>query len=121
MQCLLHSPSADTIVVDDLLAGTGPAKITANSGPKLGNLVTTSSSIATLPIFDTASLNAATGQVTVVGFLQVFIDPQATALPGNGDIPVTILNVAGCGNNPGTAAPVSGGGFFPIPVRLIHQ
>src|SRR5882724_54895 len=117
MQCLLHSPSADTIVVDDLLAGTGPAKITANSGPKLGNLVTTSSSIAILPIFDPASLNAA-GQVTIVGFMQAFI----AGSNGSGDITgVTILNVVGCGSNPGPPPPVLGGGYSPIPVRLIHQ
>jgi hypothetical protein len=50
----------------------------------------------------------------------VFIDPQATPLPGNGNIPVTILNVVGCGNTAGTTA-VSGGGASAIPVRLIHQ
>jgi hypothetical protein len=120
VQCLIHWPSPDTLDPTNLLAGTGPMQITAGSGPLSGQLVTTSKSIATLPIFDTASLNPATGQVTIVGFLQVFIDPQATALPGNGDIPVTILNVAGCGNTAGTTV-VSGGGVSPVPVRLIHQ
>jgi Flp pilus assembly protein TadG len=120
VQCLIHDPSQDTLDTTNFLSNSGPMQITAGSGPLAGKLVTTSSSIATLPIFDTASLNAATGQVTVVGFLQVFIDPQATALPGNADIPVTILNVVGCGNTAGTTA-VSGGGASAIPVRLIHQ
>jgi Flp pilus assembly protein TadG len=116
VQCLIHSPGEDTIVVDDLVAGTGPAKITAGSGPQSGNLVTTSSSIATLPIFDVASLNPGTGDVTIVGFMQVFIAGAA----GNGDLTVAIVNVVGCGNNPSGGAPVSGGGMSPIPVRLIH-
>jgi len=116
VQCLIHSPGEDTIVVDDLIAGTGPAKITAGSGPQSGNLVTTSSSIVTLPIFDVASLNTASGQVTIVGFMQVFI----AGVAGNGDLTLTILNVVGCGNNPSAGAPVSGGGMSPIPVRLIH-
>lgn len=116
VQCLIHSPGEDTIVVDDLIADTGPAKITAGSGPQSGNLVTTSSSIATLPIFDVASLNTATGQVTIIGFMQVFIGGVAA----NGDLTVTILNVVGCGNSPSGPVSVSGGGMSPIPVRLIH-
>jgi len=120
VQCLIHEPGQDTldpVSLANFIAGTGPMEITARSGPLSGKVVTTSSSIATLPIFDTASLNAATGQVTVVGFLQVFIGDVI----GNGDTTVTIFNVAGCGNNPGSATAVSGGGVSPIPVRLIHQ
>jgi Flp pilus assembly protein TadG len=119
VQCLIHKPGEDTLdpaSVANFIAGTGPMEITAGSGPLSGQLVTTSSSIATLPIFDTASLNAVTGQVTVVGFLQVFIGDVI----GNGDITVTVLNVAGCGNTAGTTV-ISGGGVSPVPVRLIHQ
>src|SRR5438477_7568835 len=119
-QCLIHNPSQDALDTTNFLSSGGPMQITARSGPMSGKLVTTSSSIATLPIFDTASLNATTGQVTVVGFLQVFIDPQATALPGNANIPVAILNVVGCGNTAGTSS-ISAGGVSPIPVRLIQQ
>ncbi len=69
-----------------------------------------------IPIFDnTAPIT--TGQVTVIGFMQLFINDVDV----QGNITATILNVAGCGNNPSTGPPVSGGGFSPIPVRLIHQ
>jgi len=117
VQCLIHEPGQDTLDTTNFLSNSGPMQITAGSGPLSGKLVTTSSSIATLPIFDTASLNTATGQVTVVGFLQVFI----SGVTGNGTITATILNVVGCGNSPGTATPISGGGVSPIPVRLIHN
>ena len=97
VQCLIHQPQEDTLDTTTFLSNSGPMQITARSGPLSGQLVTTSSSIATLPIFDTASLNAATGQVTVVGFLQVFIGNVS----GNGNITATILNVVGCGSSAG--------------------
>jgi hypothetical protein len=118
LQCLTNRPAEDTIDPASLLeltAGTGPARITAGSGPQSGNLVTTSRSVATVPIVE--NLSAAT--MHVVGFLQVFVDPVTPAIPTN--TPAHILNVIGCGNNPGAGPPVSGGGYSPIPVRLIHQ
>jgi hypothetical protein len=81
----------------------------------LGNVVTTSRSIATLPIVE----NPDVPNLRVVGFLQVFVDPVVTAtVPTH--TPVHILNVIGCGNSPGAPPAVLGGGFSPIPVRLIH-
>jgi hypothetical protein len=119
VQCLINKPSQDTLDPTDLISSTGPARITASSGPQSGNLVTTSRSIATLPIIDTTNPIPPTGQVRVIGFLQVFLDDVAL-VGGNTHIQAHILNVVGCGNNPGAGAPVSGGGMTPIPVRLIH-
>jgi hypothetical protein len=107
VQCLVNSLSPDTLdpaSLPDFSAGTGPARIIAGSGPHSGNVVTTSKSIVTLPIVDPTS---------VVGFLQVFLDPTS---PVQGHI----LNVIGCGNSPGAGPPVLGGGYSPIPVRLIQ-
>jgi hypothetical protein len=115
VQCLINGGAQDTLNATNF--PTGPMEITAGSGPHTGQLVTTSRSVVTIPIFDTASLDPATGQVTVVGFLQAFIGDAN----GNGDIDITVLNVVGCGNNPGSTPPVSGGGATPIPVRLIHN
>lgn len=117
LQCLTNDPNPDTIDPASLLeltAGTGPARITAASGPQNGNLVTTSRSIATFPIVE--NFSAAT--LHVVGFLQVFVDP-VTVNPTT-STPVHILNVIGCGNSPGAGPAVLGGGYSPIPVRLIH-
>jgi hypothetical protein len=124
VQCLINKPSQDTLDPTNLIAGTGPAAITAGSGPQSGNLVTTSKSIVNLPIIDTTTPISVTGQVRVVGFLQLFVDDVSVvggAGPGsNAQIQAHILNVVGCGNNPGAGPPVSGGGMSAIPVRLIH-
>jgi hypothetical protein len=115
LQCVTNHPAEDMLDPTDLAAGTGPPRITAGSGPQSGNLVTTSRSIATLPIVDSPTANT----VRVIGFLQVFVDPDtAPAIPASA--PAHILNVIGCGNNPGAGPPVLGGGYSPIPVRLIH-
>jgi len=114
LQCLTNRPVEDRLDPTDLMAGTGPAKITAGTGPQLGNLVTTSRSIATLPIIESPSANPA----RVIGFLQVFVEPVTTAVPTTTS--VHILNVVGCGISPGGGAAVLGGGYSPIPVRLIH-
>ena len=114
LRCVTNHPAEDTLDPTDLSAGTGPAKITAGSGPQLGNLVTTSRSIATLPIVEPVTASSA----RVVGFLQVFVDPVTPGVPTS--TPAHILNVVGCGNSPGASPAVLGGGFSPIPVRLIH-
>jgi len=115
LQCLIHSPSRDTLDTTNFLAGSGPPEITAHTGAFPGSLVTTSNSIATLPIFD----GSITGnQVKVVGFLQVFINNITGGAPGT--FSATVLNVIGCGNNPGGNS-VQAGSTSPIPVRLISQ
>jgi hypothetical protein len=132
VQCLI-GPSPDTLDPANLpgfTAGTEPLRITSNSGLHSGNLVTTSNSIVNLPIIDTTNpLPTAPGasQVTVVGFLQLFVDSSATVNPAppnpagfHAEVTAHILNVVGCGNNPSGGNPVSGGGAT-IPVRLIHQ
>jgi len=121
ISCMINKPSNDQVDVTDLLAGIGPARITANSGPQGGNLVTTSRSIAYFPIIDTAN-PITTQQVRVVGFLEGFVNDTS----GPGSFTMTVLNVIGCGNNPsgtpilGGSNPSQIGGTSPIPVRLIH-
>lgn len=117
LQCITNHPSEDTLDPTDLFAGTGPGRITAGSGPQSGNLVTTSRSIATLPIVDSPT----TSPVHVIGFLQVFVDQSAVAPTIPTSYPAHILNVIGCGNSPGAGPAVLGGGYSSIPVRLIHQ
>jgi len=114
LQYVTNHPAEDTLDPMDLSAGTGPGKITAGSGPQLGNLVTTSRSIATLPIVENPNVSLA----RVIGFLQVFVDPVTPGVPTS--TPAHILNVIGCGSSPGAGPPVLGGGYSPIPVRLIH-
>jgi hypothetical protein len=84
------------------------------------DLITSSSSIVTIPIYDSnppVQLVGVEPPVTIVGFLQVFINGVDTTT-GNttGNINVTVMNVAGCSNG-ATSPPVFG--TSPVPVRLI--
>ena len=94
-----------------LAGGSNPLPGLATGVP-----VTSSTSIVSLPIYDRANPIATTGTspVTIVGFLQVFIN----GVDQYGNVDVVVLNVAGCGNGstaPGT--PVTGSS--PVPIRLI--
>jgi hypothetical protein len=109
---------------DSLDRSSYPYKILAGSSNPLGlssgSVITSSNSIVSFPIYDSAPpappINGSgTSLVTIIGFLQVFINSTNT---GNNSVNVTVLNVAGCGNdtNPTGAAVF---GTSPVPVRLI--
>jgi Putative Flp pilus-assembly TadE/G-like len=100
-----------------ILAGSSSPLVSA--GLTSGTPVTTSSSVVSVPIFDyyaTLSINpSGTTAVTIVGFLQVFIN----GVDQYGNVDVTVLNVSGCSN--GGSQPVGSAvaGTSPVPVRLI--
>ena len=72
-----------------------------------------------MPIISTDRTLLGAGQVTVIGFMQVFV---VLIDSGDGGIQAYILNIAGCGTNINTAATaISGGGVSAVPVRLIHN
>lgn len=119
--CLTNS----TVGPDVLTPFTYPFQITAGAGNPLTaqgvtGLITTSNSIATVPICDSnpgATICKTTGAgtqlpVTIIGFLQVFIN-QVNA---DGSLNVTAMNVSGCSDT-AIAQPVAGSS--PVPVRLI--
>ena len=104
----------DAIDVSNFTSNTGPMQITPAtepSGAPAGSYVNTSNSIMTFPIF----VPLAGKQVTVVGFLQIFV--TQTGPPG-ADLDGYIVNVVNCSNS-GPTSTVSGGGISPVPVRLI--
>jgi Flp pilus assembly protein TadG len=119
-QCLIHQAAGQ-----DVLDTTAfPFRIQAGLGnPVITNaLVTSSNSIVTVPIFDDTQGTANPvpftvdqPPVTIVGFLQVFINGLDTT---SGNINVTVLNVAGCSNT-ATASTPSVSGTSPVPIRLI--
>jgi hypothetical protein len=100
-----------------ILAGAGSTAVAA--GIPTGAQVSTSSSIVSLPIYDhtapPGTLNPGQTPVTFVGFLQVFIN----AVDTNGNMNVTVLNVAGCSNGSGTTVDVPVIANSPVPVRLV--
>ena len=95
-------------------AGAGNPLVGANL-VNSGDTFTTSSSIVTLPIgyFGIYRADGKQALVTIAGFLQVFVQ---SVDPISGNLKVTVLNVAGCGNA-ALNSPVTG--TSPVPVRLI--
>ena len=115
--CLINQAAGQ----DTLDTASFPFQIKSGAGNPIGipstSPVTSSNSIVSLPIYDTAAITSSpTNPVTIVGFLQVFINNVDTN--GWGNVDVTVLNVVGCGNgtNP-TGSPVLGSS--PVPIRLI--
>jgi hypothetical protein len=93
-----------------------------SSNPLLSTGLTTttaSNSVVSLPIYDDINNplhdDGGIHRITIVGFLQVFID-SADAW---GNVQVTVLNVTGCSNGTGQAVGTAVAGSSPVPVRLI--
>lgn len=124
-QCLIHGATGgqDTINVGSGTTTVFPFQVDAGFQNPLvqsgiaftSDPITSSSSIVTVPIYDSSvafSTTVSQPAVTIVGFLQVFIE----RITVSGDPVVRILNVAGCGNAAAAAAVT---GTSPVPIRLI--
>jgi Flp pilus assembly protein TadG len=113
-QCLIHKGAGQ----DALDVSTFPYKIKAGTGNGIApnnQVISASNNIVTVPIYDDSAppLTGANPQVTILGFLQVFIDDVDT----NGNLTVHVLNVAGCGND--VTSTLKAPGTSPVPIRLI--
>ncbi len=125
-ECLInattHGLNKGQDTLDPIPWPNNPMQITAQSGLQNGNFVTTSSSIVTIPLIDTAGFIPPTGgNVTIDGYMQAFIN-EVHGGTHPGDISVTVLNIAGCSNsstNIGVTPVVGASGTSPVPVRLI--
>lgn len=115
-QDYLNTFGAPTTFPFQILAGSSSPLTVSTGAP-----ISASNSIVSLPIYDDSVPNAIhnnQGQtnVTFVGFLQVFIN----AVDQYGNVNVTVLNVAGCGNGKGPNSITAGAlGSSPVPIRLI--
>lgn len=125
----------DTITLNSA-PGLPPFTITAganNPNPNVvGQTIYQSSSIVTVPMYDGSNLPPAGTTVTVVGYMQMFIQWVIHNGPDD-EITAMIMNVTGCGSGSsgscgsagggggsGTGGTISGGGASMIPVRLIR-
>ena len=123
LRCLIHDPQQD--ILNPAFANNGLLQIQpgpysqARYNVAPGSLISTSDSIITVPLFDVNTWQPTTQQVTIVGFLQLFVNDVGGT--GQTDMRVTILNVIGCGNSLTAGSAISGGGASAIPVRLIHN
>jgi hypothetical protein len=138
-QCLIHETTQSytqncgaTLDQDCLDASTGPPYTmkAGASNPLIGvqiqpsgivsvnDPISISDSVVNLPIYQPAGAPSAGATVTIIGYLQAFLDD----VDPNGVITVHVLNVAGCGSSATTspASKVAGAGTA-IPVRLIHN
>ena len=122
VQCLIHQGTLGLGAASgqDTLDDTNyPFQIKAGDNNPLkisGNVITSSNSVVTVPIYDNTNnviKPNGTSSVTIVGFLQVFINGVDT----NGNVKVTVLNVSGCSNAATGSQTVFGSS--PVPVRLI--
>ncbi len=121
--CLIHegSPTAGQPDGQDTLDDTAyPFKIVSGGSNPLiaaNTNISASNSIVSVPIYDSANAINGTGisQVTIVGFLQVFINQTNTW----GNVSVTVLNVTGCSNGNGQTVGTAVMGSSPVPVRLV--
>jgi hypothetical protein len=112
---------------DQLNPATYPFQIEAGlNNPMVVNgvvndndVITSSNSIVTVPLMDYTPVAAvAQPPVTIVGFLQIFIQNLGNGPGTYGWINGYVLNVSGCGNG---SPPTSVAGSSPVPVRLIQQ
>jgi Flp pilus assembly protein TadG len=120
-ECLINESKGSG--QDSLYLGSYPYQIQAGAANALGvasnTVITTSPSVVSIPIYDDtqyASLSTNT-QVTIVGFLQVFV--QNVDVNHNGTLAVTVMNVAACGNSVDPTSQPAVYGSSPVPVRLI--
>jgi hypothetical protein len=122
LKCLTHKPQQDSLFPANGMMQIQPGTYSqARYNVAPGSLISTSDSIITVPLFDQTKWNPASQQVTIVGFLQLFVIDIGGSGPGQTDLSATILNVIGCGQSVTGGSAISGGGASAIPVRLIHN
>lgn len=88
------------------------------------NDVMLSDSLVTVPVIDTSTSGlAGYPAVQIVGFMQLFVN-QDGANHSNGQIPVRVINLVGCGtpaSGGASGAAILGNGNSPVAVRLISS
>ncbi len=134
VNCLAHATNAgggDTVtstnppsVPFEFVMGSGNPVAVANSVVNADAMV--SDSLVTVPVFDVGpgpTYTAPSSSVQVVGFVQLFLNPDGNAAPEapltEGQIKTTIINMAGCAGTSAGAQPIIGNGAGPVAVRLI--
>jgi Flp pilus assembly protein TadG len=122
VQCLIHQKGGsgqDTITFNSI---TGFSMTGGSNNPYglNGKTISSSDSIVSIPLYNGTTPcpgKSCGASVTIVGFLQVFIED----VNAGGDVTAMIMGVGGCGGGgSGSGTPVSSGGSSPIPVRLVQ-
>jgi hypothetical protein len=134
-ECLIHytGGAGDADTIDPAGTPSPPFQFlggTNNPVPSAsGKDVLVSDSLVTVPVYDSSNGLAPGptngGTVTVIGFLQLFLNPDGVTLPSPAgppanQLPVRIVNQVGCGTSANGTA-ILGNGASPVAVRLISQ
>jgi len=129
VNCLTHATNrrgdADEV---DLTAAAAPSPpfqfLAGDNNPVAGAVgkdVLVSDSLVTVPVFDSSTWPPPT-PVQIVGFVQLFLNPNGVATPNSGPnaghMKATVINMAGCGTGV-TGTPILGNGASPVAVRMI--
>jgi len=141
-KCMIHynGGALDTDSVVGTPAPTLPFDFYGGSqnpvASAVGQDIMVSDSLVTIPVIDypngtSTPPTTANPVVTVIGFLQVFLNPQSKVMPmappgpsNANEIPATIINMVGCGTGsttPTGTGPVIGNGASPVAVRLLSH
>ncbi len=117
-QCLIHqNPGGgqDSIIQEfPAIFTAGPNNPFVGTSVQANDIVMNSDSVITIPLYDGLTTPQTGTPVTIIGYLQVFVD----MVNADGSMKVTVLNVSGCGNAP-TGAAIQGAATS-VPVRLIQ-
>jgi hypothetical protein len=124
VNCLTHTLADKGDSIDTLGGPNPPFQFIGGldnpvAGAQGANILV-SDSLVTVPVYDSSAPFLSTS-VQVIGFVQLFLNPNGTkASPGGGPIDTRVVNLVGCGTN-ATGQAVLGNGPSAIPVRLISQ
>jgi hypothetical protein len=124
VNCLAHdttSGGGDTVAPNAVPASAPFQFLAGNNNPVVAANadVMVSDSLVTVPVFDNGNGTVLASGNQLVGFVQLFLNPDSTPSdPATGKVNTTIINMAGCGPGP-AAQPIFGNGASPVAVRLI--
>lgn len=125
IQCLINAAAPNLGQGQDTLnvAGGFPYPMHAGSNNPLAvsgvistnDVISSSRSVVTIPIYNSVAGVIPTSPVTVIGFAQAFVK----SVRPSGRPEINILNISGC-QLPRTNTPVGTNSASSVPVRLIH-
>jgi hypothetical protein len=132
VNCQTHSTNDNGDTVNSTYPLTAPFEFVpgadnpaAVANPALlGQDVMVSDSLVTVPVFNSATGISPTNPVTIIGFVQLFLNPDGFATPippaaNGGHVNTTVINMVGCGIGGPMPPPIVGNGASPVAVRLI--
>jgi hypothetical protein len=126
VNCLTHSATNQGDTVTSNAPPTAPFEFVTGTDNPIPGLaasavdVMVSDSLVTVPIFSSTPGTPPTSPVTIIGFVQLFLNPDgmSNSAPNVGHVMTTVINMAGCGTS-AAGNPIIGNGPSPVAVRLI--